>query len=156
MPYFEDVRASNIPQHERMPHEVYDDDASWESHDDAHLSVHSPTILCPVPASCDDSVDASEQCCAPLRAGGHPATVHCEDGNMLYTAEKTEDDIANHSYLWKTHENIANDSYLSHERMSYVEQSSWASHDDDCLVPSPTVFCPVQADSTISYTEDAS
>ena len=54
--------------------ENHDDDQSvWEIHAAGYCLVPSPT-LCPVPASCDDYVDASEQCCAPLRAGSNPAT----------------------------------------------------------------------------------
>ena len=73
-------------------------------------------MICPVPAHVTYKRDTNEQCCAPLRAGGNPATVHCEDGIMLYIAENSEDDDTND---------------LSHGRMSYVEDASWETHGDD-------------------------
>ena len=67
---------------------------AWEHYAD-HVfpivrPVLSPTVFCPVPAHVTYKQDTIEQCCAPLRAGGNPATVHCNDGVILYSADTHE------------------------------------------------------------------
>ena len=77
--------------------------------DEVCPDVCSPTslIVHPVP-------DIIEQCCAPLRAGTDPATVHCNDDVMLYHAS------------WEIHDDNQ-PSWESHGG----EQSLWENHDDD-------------------------
>ena len=86
----------------------------WDFLNQASCDEVCPDVCSPTSLIVHPVLDIIEQCCAPLRAGTDPATVHCNDDVMLYHAS------------WEIHDDNQ-PSWESHGD----EQSLWENHDDD-------------------------